>query len=233
MTYQIARLFALDAVEKTSAKNYIDWAMDALQKGAPETSIAILAGLSPAATYFEAKECFIQAIVELGLEEPKIEDKLDAYIETAAKEILADNIHYREFLEFANALQFERGASRTKYDLTHLYLLHHAIEDLDGENEYESFYYQGVNTLNAAQMVKLECQILLGLSDPEASPRYAQEQKMARSVLARNEAVKPMNVNPKDLVINGSKRLPVMLLAVVAPILIWWITDLFKWFWAR
>lgn len=233
VTCQISRLFALDAAEKNTAKNYIDWAMDALQKGAPETSIAILAGLNPATTYFEAKECFIQAISELGIEEPKIEDKLDAYIETAAKEILADNIHYREFLVFACALQFERGASRTKYDLTHLYLLHHAIEELDEDNEYESFYYPGVNALNAARMVKLECQILLGLLNPEASPRYAQEQQMAQTVLARNEAVKSMNVKPIELAINGSRQLPVVLMAVVAPILIWWIADLFKWFLAR
>ena len=233
LTYQIARLFALDAAEKNTAKNYIDWAMGALQKGAPETSIAILAGLGPGTTYFEAKECFIQAITELGIEEPKVEDRLDAYIETAAKEILADNIHYREFLEFARALQFERGVSLTKYDLTHLYLLHHAIEDLDDEDECWSFYYEGLDARNAAQMVKLECQILLGLLNPEASPRYAQDKRMAQRALAGSEAVKQMNVKTNDLVINGSSRLPIILMAVVVPILIWWIADLFKWFWAR
>ena len=229
LTYQIARLFALDAAEKNTAKNYIDWAMDALQKGASETSIAILAGLNPGTTYFEAKECFIQAITELGIEEPKIEDKLDAYIEMAAKEILADNISYRAFLEFARTLKFERGVSLTKYDLTHLYLLQYAIEDLDGEDEYESHYYEGVNSRNAAQMVKLECRILLGLLNPEASPRYAQEQKMARKVSAGNEAVKPINVKPMELAINGSRRLPIFLMVGVVPVLIWCVVQLFEW----
>jgi hypothetical protein len=229
LTYQIARLFALDAAEKSTVKNYIDWAMDALQKGSSETSIAILAGLNPGTTYFEAKECFIQAIAELGIEEPKIEDKLDAFIETAAKEILADNIHYREFLEFARALKFERGVSLTKYDLTHLYLLQYAIEDLDGEDEYESHYYEGVNARNAAQMVKLECQILLGLLNPEASPRYAQEQRIAQRDLAGNETVKPMNVKPMELAINGSRRLPIFLMVGVVPILIWCMVQLYAW----
>jgi hypothetical protein len=146
----------------------------------------------------------------------------------AAKEILAENIHYREFLEFASALQFEMGASRTKHDLTHLYLLHHAIEDLDGEDECWSPYYEGVDARNAIQMVKLECQILLGLLNPEASPRYAQEQRMVRMDLAGNEAVKQMNVNPMDLAINDSVHLPILIIITVS-ILIWWAVQLYEW----
>lgn len=232
LTYEISRLFALDVVENGSAKNYIDWAMDALQKGSPETSIAILAGLSPATTYFEAKECFLQAIVELGIEEPKIGDKPDIYIETAAKEILAGNIHYGEFLEFVRRLPFESVASPTKYNLNNLSMLQHAIADLGDEDGCWSFYYEDLNVLNPAQTVKIECQILLGILNPEASPRYAQEQRMALKVLAGNQVENQMNINAMNLAINDSMRLPIMMI-VMLPIPIWWMVGLFNWLQAR
>lgn len=178
MKYGIARLLALDAVEMCSAKDYINWAMKELESGSTESSIAILAGLNSATTYFEVKEAFGQVLNELGIEEYSDEEKLNHYIEEACKEIVAGRIDYQEFLDFSREAQFSKKIGKTKYSLTNFYLLSWAIQDLKAGEPSWSNYYEDLNTVFPERSVKLECEIVIGIKNPESSPRFQQTQKM-------------------------------------------------------
>ena len=178
MNYGIARLLALDAVEMCSAKDYIDWAIQELEASAKEPSIAILAGLNSMVTYFEAKEYFVQVLYELEIKEYSDEEKLNQYIEFACKEILADRIPYKEFLDFCREAQFDRKIGNLKYSISNFYLLSWAIQELRAEDPSWSYYYEGLNTTFPEKSVKLECEILLGISKPETSPRFQQTQRI-------------------------------------------------------
>ena len=176
--YGIVRLLALDAVEMCSPKDYINWALKELEAGATESSIAILAGLNSSITYFEAKEAFDQVLNELGIEEKSDEEKLNQYIEEACKEIVAGRIDFQELLDFSREAQFSRKIGKTKYSLTNFYLLSWAIQDLKAGEPSWSYYYEDLNTVFPEKSVKLECEIVLGIKDPDASPRFHQMQKM-------------------------------------------------------
>ncbi|GEM_PF-5859085 len=172
MDYATARLFGFDALGRCNGKDFIDWALGRLQRGATETGIAILAGLNPATTYFEAKETLLQALYEMDMEWPPPVKAMDTFVEVAARAIVSEETDFQDLLAFAHEACYRWSGPRPSYDLRNLYLLILALDGLESGDEYGGHYYPDANFLNQKRLVVLECRILLGELPPEASPIY-------------------------------------------------------------
>jgi hypothetical protein len=170
--YETSRIFALDQLDLCRSKDLIDWGLAALRNGSTSINVAILAGINPQTSYFEAREDFVQALNDGDIEFIMGGEAIDLYLGQAAEKIIEGSISYEEFLKIANEVCFGWRGWNSKYDISAFFGLYRAIDDLKCGEEGWNYYFQDLNTIDPAKTVSLECQIMLGRIHRKETPKF-------------------------------------------------------------
>jgi hypothetical protein len=170
--YKTSRIFALEELSLCTTKDFIEWGYQTLEAGSDKVAVAILAGLNQGTSYFEARDCFLLAISEMGIEPSRGQQAIDNYFEQAAQAIVGGLSNYKEILKVAYEVTIKPGAQSSRFNISELANLYWAIQDLEFGEPSWSYYYEDLNTVSPEQSVRRECQIMLGLFPPNPLPKF-------------------------------------------------------------